>query len=96
MSDAPHVKVVCLAPVLCELIMVPEEAYLACVKQKRKEDSDGEVATLPHKKRGRPLLLGEDIEHQLQLYLNKIREQGEVITASVVMAAARGIVIIPC
>ena len=50
-------------------------------------DSDDEVTTLPPKKRGRHLLLAENV----QLYFKKIREQGGVITALVVVAAARGI-----
>ena len=63
------------------------------MKQKRKDDSeDEELSTLPPKKRGRPTLLGEH-EKQLELYLRKIRQQGGVITASVVVAAARGIMI---
>ena len=57
------------------------------LKQKRKVDDSAEVGDLPTKKRGRPLLLGEDIDKQLQLYL------GGVITASVVVAAARGILL---
>ena len=51
------------------------------------------MKTLPAKKRGRPLMLGEDIDKQLQLYLQKVRDQGGVITASVVVAAARGILL---
>ena len=60
------------------------------LKRLREVDSDEEVNTLPCKKRGRPYLLG-NLENQLRLYLSKIREQGGVITASVVMAAGRGI-----
>ncbi len=63
------------------------------MKQKRKDDSkDDELSTLSPQKRGRPTLLGE-YEKQLELYLRKIRQQGGVITASVVVAAARGILI---
>lgn len=69
-------------------------AYLECVRQKRTADSsDDDVAELHPKKRGRPLLLGDCVEQQLQLYLKKIREHGGVVTASVVVAAARGILI---
>ena len=49
------------------------------------------MTTLSPKKRGRPILLGAHIDKQVQLYLKKIREHGGVITASVVVAAARGI-----
>ena len=54
------------------------------------EAGSDEVSTLPPRKRGRPCLLG-DVENQLKLYLSKIRDQGGVITASVVVAAVRGI-----
>ena len=33
------------------------------------------------------------MDEKLQLYLQKIREQGGVVTASVVVAAARGIML---
>ena len=62
------------------------------MKEKRKADSsDEEVTELHPKKRGRPVLLGAAAEVQLQLYLKKIREQGGIVTASVVVAAAQGI-----
>ena len=69
-------------------------AYLDSLKKKRKADSDDEeVTVLPPKKRGRPFLLGEHVDKQLQLYLKKIRDQGGVITVSVVVAAARGVLL---
>ena len=71
-----------------------KKAYLESVKQKRQDDSDDdEVASLPLKKRGRPFLLGESMDQQLQLYLKKIRDQGGIVTASVVVGAARGILL---
>ena len=69
------------------------KAYMESLRQKRKVGSSAEVKTLPAKKRGRLLMLGEDIDKQLQLYLQKVRDQGGVITASVVVAAARGILL---
>ena len=69
-------------------------AYLDCLKEKRRtDDSDDEITELPPKKRGRPLLLGKNMDEKLQLYLQKIREQGGVVTASVVVAAAWGIML---
>ena len=69
-------------------------AYLEQLKWIRKDNSSGEeVAYLSLNKRGRPLLLWEHIDKQLQLYLKKVRDQGGVITASVVVAAAHGILI---
>ena len=43
--------------------------------RKRPRRNNGEVtASLPTKKRGRKLLLGEDLDSKVQLYLKKIRE----------------------
>ena len=42
-------------------------------RQKRKEE-DLEISELPLKKIGCPLLLGEDIDKQVQAYLMKLRE----------------------
>lgn len=67
-------------------------AYLKRVKENVGDSSDDDIAELPPKKRGRLLLLGKNIDKQVQLYLRKMRENGGVVTASVVVAAARGIV----
>ena len=64
---------------------------MECLKQKRNDSSDEEVVYLPPNKRGRPFLLGKQIDEQVQLYLRKVRDQGGIITASAVVAAARGI-----
>ena len=66
-------------------------AYLACVRKKR--PADGMIAELPGKKRGQPLLLGKHVEDQLQLYLKKLSEQGGTVSASVVVPAARGLLL---
>ena len=49
------------------------------------------IRTLPGKARGRPLLLGNDLDKKLQLYVKKLRESSAVVSSKVVMAAARGI-----
>ena len=67
-----------------------QQSYL---KYRKEVDSDDDVASLPPKKRGRPSLL-RGFEYQLRMYLLKIREQGGyIVTASVVVAAARGILL---
>lgn len=48
---------------------------------------------LPLKKRRRPYLLGEDLDRKLQLYVKKVREGGGVVTARILIAAARGIIV---
>ena len=49
------------------------------LKRKGEKDDDEELTSLPHKKHGRPLVLGDYIEKQLQLYVKKIRQQGGVV-----------------
>ena len=51
------------------------------------------MTSLPHKKRGQPFLLGESVDKQLQLYLKKVRDSGGIIIASVVVAAAHGMIL---
>ena len=47
-----------------------------------------EITKLHSKKRGRSLL---QVEEQVQMYLKKIRKEGGVVSASIVLAASKGI-----
>jgi len=63
-------------------------------------DSQGElsqsepivVSKLHEKKRGRPLLVGEEIEAQIWEFIRETRESGCVVNTRVTLAAATGIV----
>lgn len=68
--------------------------YLSELNRKRKdgEMDDLTVKSLPVKKRGRPLLLGEKLDSQVKSYIQAVREGGGVITTSITMAAATAIV----
>ena len=59
----------------------------------RVDDDDGDLAVPPAKKRGRRVLLGDDLDMKVQMYLKKVREGGGVVSARIAMAAARGIVL---
>ena len=48
---------------------------------KRAAEDDSDLTVLPPKKRGRPVLLGEDLDTKVQLYLQKVREGGGVAGA---------------
>ncbi len=50
------------------------------------------VSELPTKKRGRPLLLGEELEEQVRAYLTSLRENGAVVNTAILIACAEGIV----
>ena len=60
---------------------------------KRAAEDDSDLTVLPPKKRGRPVLLGEDLDTKVQLYLRKVREGGGVVSARIAMAAARGVLL---
>ena len=77
-----------------EQVVCPNNERLVQKGEEKWNNSDNELTVLPTKKRGRLLLLGENFDHQIQMYLRKIREQGGKITAAVVVAAARGIIMV--
>ena len=68
-----------------------KKVYEEEAKTKLEADSDDEVKVIPFKKRGRPLLLGEELDTKVQLYLKKVREGGGIVTARIAIGAARGI-----
>ena len=49
------------------------------------------VAALPKKKKGRPLLLGEELEKEVKSYLVSFREKGAVINTAIIRAYSEGI-----
>ena len=50
------------------------------------------IQELPSKRRGRPHLLGEELDKQVQSYLIALRERGVVVNTAIVLACAEGIV----
>ena len=69
-----------------------KKAYMKCLQE---VESDKNVTTLPSKKRFWPCLFG-NLENHLALYLFKILKQGEIVTASIVVAATCGILMSYC
>jgi len=61
--------------------------------RKRRAEEVQTVATLPPKKRGKPTLLGANLDKKVQAYIRKVREGGSAISNRVVLAAARGILL---
>ena len=56
------------------------------MKENRTVEDSGDLSELPATKRGRRLLLGDDLDQKVQLYLMKGRG---VVSARIAMAAAR-------
>ena len=68
------------------------DEYLRQLRDRKQKGEDLEVSELPLKKIGHPLLLGEDIDKQVQAYLMKLREVGGVVNSAIARASARGII----
>ena len=68
--------------------------YLAELRRKQSAGETGDLTinSLPLKKRGRPLLLGEKLDSEVKSYIQAVRERGGVVTTSIAMAAATAIV----
>ena len=55
-------------------------------------DSLEDVSELPNKKMGRPLLIGEELDRQVQEDLRYLREQGSAVNLAIAIATAEGVV----
>lgn len=63
------------------------------MKENRAKADSSDLTVLPAKKRGRRVLLGDDLDMKVQMYLKKVREGGGVVSSRIAIAAARGIVL---
>ena len=50
------------------------------------------VSQLPGKKRGRPFLLGEKIDAEIQTFIKAMRDNGAAVNTSIAVAIAIGVV----
>ena len=66
-------------------------SYREASDKQRKAAGNSVVISLPEKKQGRTLLLGDSIDRKLQLYLKANRANGGPVTAGIAIAAARGL-----
>ena len=51
-----------------------------------------ELQQLPIRKRGRPPLIGKEIDRQVQVYLNEITELGGVVNTAIAIAVGNGVI----
>ena len=68
------------------------DSYLQELKKRKVEKKAMDVTKLPERRRGRPLLLGVELDRQVQSYLTSLRKNGAVVNTAIVMACAEGIV----
>ena len=59
----------------------------------RKRDVEVEaIVELPEKWRGRPLLIGEELEDKVKWFLTEIRKSGGVVNSQIAVGAAKGVI----
>ena len=68
-----------------------KSSYQDQLKRIRTGRSNKLSDSLPHKKQGRPVLLGEKIDRMVKAYIKNVREAGGSVSSQVVIAAACGI-----
>ena len=74
---------------------INESTVRGMVKAYQKELATGEaeeISSLPPSKRGRPLMLGDQLDDAVIEHLQSIRTEGGVINSTIVVATATGIV----
>ena len=64
-----------------------KKAYLDEIKKLRARGDEG-LDSLPHRKQGRPLLLGDKIDNMVQAYIRRVREHGGPVSSQIVIGAA--------
>ena len=69
------------------------DAYRQELRKRSREDDEEEMSALPTKKRGKHVMLGEDLNKKVQMYIKKTRESGGAVSVRSIVAEARGIVL---
>lgn len=68
-----------------------KKKYLEAVKQRAAQGDSSPVISIPSKRMGRPLTLG-DLDPKVQQYIRALHQAGAPVGTSVIIAAAKGII----
>ena len=71
-----------------------KKSYVTAQEARKRKTGEVDIVleSLPPKKRGRPLLLSDNLDTQVQAYVKASRGQGCIINTSLVIAGAMGII----
>ena len=69
-----------------------KKRYLQEISGRKRAGEAVTVEALENKKTGRPLMLSQDLDKQVQSYLAALRESGAVVNTAIVIACAMGVV----
>ena len=92
-AAARHFTKVIGKPISVSTVYDCKKAYCKELSRKRKADEDLTIERLPTKKRGCPLLVGEELDRRVQHYLTAIRDSGGAVNTAITLAAAKGIIL---
>ena len=62
------------------------------IHEQVREGNDLKCIAIPARKRGRPLLLPEEIDQLIKKFVQNLRHSGSPVSSSIVLAAAKGII----
>lgn len=66
------------------MINLRRTIYVYIIEAKRRAEDEGDTTVMPHKKRGRPVLLGEMLDSKVQSYLKVIGKNGGGVSSGIV------------
>ena len=69
-----------------------KKKYSREITKRKRAGQELDVKELPNQKTGRPLLLGDELDRQVQSYILELRNNGGVINSAITIAVAQGIV----
>ena len=69
-----------------------KKAYIVELESRRRTGKDRTVKELPQKKMRHPLMLGENLDKQVQAYLLELGKVGGIVNREIAIVSARGIV----
>ena len=69
-----------------------KNVYTQEIKRRIKSGDSATIQELPVGRRGRPLLLGDELDKQVQRYVIDFRERSSVVNTAIVVACAEAIV----
>ena len=64
---------------------------ILCVKQRAAQGNTSRITSIPSKRMGRPLTLG-DLDTKVQQYVRALRQAGTTVGSAVIIAGAKGVV----
>ena len=68
-------------------------AFVKSFKETQSENPNTQLETVPRKKRRRPTLFPQKIDHKVIIMIKKMRESGSVINYDIIRAISTGIIV---